>query len=157
MEQKNYHSTIETNVSPKRAFNSINSVTEWWDQDVTGSSQKLRDEFTVRFGDTSVDFRIIEMVPDQKVVWEVTDCYLPFLKDKTEWKGTKVIFEISERNSLTRIDMTHEGLVPGIECYENCEKGWNLYFKESLYKLLTTGKGVPTAPKERSQQVADKR
>ena len=39
--------------------------------------------------------------------------------------------------------MTHVGLVPGIECYEDCEKGWDFYIKESLFKFLTEGKGLP--------------
>ena len=119
-----------------------------WAKDLTGKSRKLNDEFTVRFGETFVNFRLIEVIPDRKVVWDVTDCYLHSFKDKTEWTGTKIVFEISEKNDLTRIDLTHVGLFPGVECYENCEKGWNFYFKESLFKLITTGKGQPQTPKE---------
>jgi hypothetical protein len=39
--------------------------------------------------------------------------------------------------------MTHAGLVPGIECYENCQKGWDFYLRESLQKLLRENEGVP--------------
>ena len=148
MKPKDYHSVIEAKIAPELAFNSINSVAEWWAKDLTGKSRKLNDEFTVRFGETFVNFRLIEVIPDRKVVWEVTDCYLHSFKDKTEWTGTKIVFEISEKNDLTRIDLTHVGLFPGVECYENCEKGWNFYFKESLFKLITTGKGQPQTPKE---------
>jgi hypothetical protein len=148
MKPKDYHSVIEAKIAPELAFNSINSVAEWWAKDLTGKSRKLNDEFTVRFGETFVNFRLIEVIPDRKVVWDVTDCYLHSFKDKTEWTGTKIVFEISEKNDLTRIDLTHVGLFPGVECYENCEKGWNFYFKESLFKLITTGKGQPQTPKE---------
>ncbi len=87
--------------------------------------------------------KIIEVVPDKKVVWQVTDCYLHWLKDKKEWKGTRMSFEVSTKNNSTQINFTHIGLVPEIECYDGCAKGWNQYVKESLFKLITEGKGLP--------------
>jgi hypothetical protein len=39
--------------------------------------------------------------------------------------------------------MIHIGLVPEIECYTSCVKGWDQYVKGSLFKLLTEGKGLP--------------
>jgi len=39
--------------------------------------------------------------------------------------------------------MTHIGLVPGIECYNDCEKGWDHYIRDCLFKLITTHKGIP--------------
>jgi len=83
------------------------------------------------------------MIPGSKVVWHVTDCYLPFQEDKTEWKNTDVVFEIEENGEATKINFTHIGLVPQAECYQNCVKGWNQYFNGSLLNLLTTGKGQP--------------
>ncbi len=77
------------------------------------------------------------------MVWKVTDCLLPWLKDKTEWKGTKVIFEISEKGNSTEINFTHIGLVPEAECYGSCIKGGAEYIKGSLAKLLTGNKGLP--------------
>ena len=104
----------------------------------------MNDVFTLDFGKTSfVTFKLIEVVPDKKVVWLVTDCNLDFLKDKTEWTGTKVIWEISPENNSTKIKMTHVGIVPEVECYDSCVKGWDHYVKESLFKLLTEGKGLP--------------
>ncbi len=76
-------------------------------------------------------------------MWLVTDCYLPLLKDKTEWKDTKVVWEISEKNNSTQINFTRIGLVPEIECYKDCIKGWDQYVKESLFRLLTQHKDFP--------------
>jgi len=81
-------------------------------------------------------------VPGKKIVWLTTDCYLEVFKDKEQWKGTKIVWGISPEKNSTQITMTHIGLVPGIECFEDCEKGWNFYIKESLFKLLTEGKGL---------------
>ena len=89
--------------------------------------------------------KIIELVPDKKVVWLVLDNYFNFTKDKTEWKGTKIIFEISEKDNKTQIRFTHQGLVPEYECFEICENAWTQYIQKSLTDLITTGKGHPNS------------
>ena len=71
----------------------------------------------------------------------MTDCNLHWLKDKKEWKGTDAVWEVSRNNGTTvTAQMTHIGLVSGIECYDECKKGWNFYLGESL---LTENKGLP--------------
>ncbi len=144
MDQQNYQCSIAADFTPNEAFEAIGQVTEWWVRDVEGNSKKLNDVFTVRFSNgTFVTFKVTESVPGKKIAWLVTDCYLPWLKDKTEWNGTTALFEISPLGDGTQVTMTHIGLVPGIECYEGCESGWNKYFKGSLFKLLTEHAGVP--------------
>ena len=144
MNQQNYQSSIAADFTPAEAFEAINQVREWWAKNIEGSTEKLNDVFTVNFsGGTFVTFEITESVPGKKIAWLVTDCYLPWLKDKTEWTGTAVVFEISPVGDETQITMTHIGLVPEIECYGGCEAGWNQYFKGSLLQLLTEHAGVP--------------
>ncbi|HSZ85716.1 MAG TPA: SRPBCC domain-containing protein [Puia sp.] len=140
---KNYHAAITAKTTAKEAFKNVNRVKDWWAKNLTGNSKKLNDFFTVRFGETFVTFKLIEVVPDKKVVWLVTDCYLHWLSDKKEWMNTKVFFEISEKNGSTKIDMTHVGLTPEVECYKDCKQGWDGHIKQSLYKLITEGKGMP--------------
>lgn len=82
------------------------------------------------------------------MVWLVTDCNLQWLKNKKEWKGTQIEWEISTLDHSTRIDFTHVGLFPEIECYDDCRKGWNFYVTESLFKLITEGEGLPETPKD---------
>ena len=83
MEQKNYHSSITANISPKEAFDNIARVDAWWAKNFHGKASATGDTFNVRFGDTTVDFEISEAIPGKKVVWKVTDCHLPWLTDKT--------------------------------------------------------------------------
>lgn len=148
MENRNYNATIEVSQSAKEAFKSINNVSEWWNENLEGGSHKLNDVFTINFsGNNFVTHKIVEFVPDKKVVWLVTDCYLEWLNDKTEWTNTKMSFEISTKGNLTLINFTHIGLVPEVECYDMCVKGWDQYVKDSLLKLITEGKGQPAKKK----------
>jgi len=142
MKNQDYHKSITTKVSAEEAFKKIYSVGKWWTANFKGSAKNLNDIFTLRFGKNKFTFKVVEVVPNKKLVWLSTDCYMPWLKDKTEWKNTKIVFEISEGENQTRIDLTHIGLVPGIECYNVCEAGWNQYFGESIPELLATGKGI---------------
>jgi len=143
MEKQDYRTSITADVTPQEAFNSINDVSKWWSQDVKGSSQNLNDIFTITFGETWLEIKIVELIADRKIVWHVADCYKHFLKDKKEWKDTTMTWEISTDYGITQIGFTHFGLVPGVECYEICEKAWDFYIKESLFKLLAKGNGMP--------------
>ena len=110
---------------------------------ISGSAEKLNDKFTVPFGETSfVDFVISEMITNKKVVWRVIDCYLPWFNDEKEWNNTEVVFELSKENGKTKIDFTHIGLVPEVECYDVCEKGWDGHITESLVKFINEGKTI---------------
>lgn len=148
MEQQSYNCIITANVTPHEAFKAINSVSEWWTENIEGSIENLNDVFTIHFGNAWTTFKIVEFVKDKKVVWLVTDCDLTWLKDPIEWKDTQISFEISTVNDLTEINFTHVGLVPEIECYNDCKNGWDQYFKESFYNLLTEGKGTPILKEE---------
>ncbi len=143
MKNENFHRTISVHVSAAEAMKKISQVNLWWAKNFSGSAEKLNDKFTVKFGETFVDFLISELLPNEKVVWRVTDCNLHWLKAKKEWKGTEVVFEISPENNKTRIDFTHVGLVPGVECYKDCEAGWSGHITTSLVKFMKEGKGMP--------------
>ena len=66
----------------------------------------LGDVFTARVGETFVTFNITGLIPNTKIVWTVVNCYFPWLKNKTVWTGTKIIFEVSNENDLTTINFT---------------------------------------------------
>ena len=144
MNKQDYTASIAVNATPQEVFKKINSVTKWWTEDLKGSSQQLNDEFTVRFGDVHVSKqKLVEVIPDKKVVWLVTGSKLNFIEDESEWTGTKISFELASNDGKTQIHFTHVGLVPKVECYKDCVRGWDYYIKGSLFKLLTEGKGSP--------------
>jgi len=152
MKKQDYDISLTVDATAHEAFEGINNVTKWWTENLEGSSQKLNDEFTVRFGDVHYSKqKLIEVVPDKKVVWLVTDSQLNFLKDKQEWTNTKISFEISTQNDKTKVHFTHIGLVPGIECFDACSNAWSQYIQQSLWRLITTGKGQPDKKEDKTK------
>ncbi len=142
--------TLPVDQTPEDVFNAINNVRGWWTENVEGSSQKLQDEFEVRFGDVHYSKqKLIEVIPGQKVVWLITDSHLSFIEDKNEWTGTQVSFDIAEKDGKTQLRFTHFGLMPAIECYGACSNAWGGYIRNSLFNLITTGKGQPALKEER--------
>lgn len=95
--------------------------------------------------------KITELVPGKKVVWHVQDGQINFVTNKSEWNGTDIVFEIDQKGNQTTVNLTHVGLKPKLECFEDCSIGWKHYFGDSLEKLITTGTGEPY-PKEYSHE-----
>lgn len=148
MKTDNFSKTMLVDQSPQEVFNAVNNVRGWWSEALAGGSEKLHDEFTYRHKDLHYSkHKLVEVVPDKKVVWLTLDSQLYFLDNQTEWNGTKVIFEIAKKGNQTELKFTHEGLVPECECYEACFGGWSHYL-QSLQKLITTGKGEPDTKEE---------
>jgi hypothetical protein len=139
---KDFTTTILVNQTPNEVFNAINHVGDWWQGEIKGSANKLDDEFIYRMEDFHFSKqKVVELVPNKKVVWLVTESQLNFTKDKSEWTGTKISFEISEINNKTQLRFTHLGLAPKMECYNDCLNAWSQLVQQSLFSLITTGKG----------------
>lgn len=144
MNNKNLVITVDVDQSPNEVFNAVCNVSKWWTEDLKGQTKKLNDEFTVRFEDIHYSKqRLIEVIPDKKIVWLITDSKLSFLQNQQEWTDTRIAFDISAHGDKTRLQFTHVGLVPDIECYKDCSNAWGYYISGSLAKLITAGKGQP--------------
>ena len=143
MNNKDFTTTIEVDQSPSEVFKAINNVADWWQGEIKGNSHQLGDEFDYRMMTFHYSKqKVLEMIPNQKVVWLVTESDLNSFPNKTEWNGTKIIFEISEKGNKTELRFTHSGLVPKFECYGDCSGAWSELVGKSLFSLITTGKGV---------------
>jgi hypothetical protein len=144
MKNKNFTTTIIVDQSPKEVFNAINNVKGWWSENIEGNTDQLNSEFLYYYKDVHLcKMKIVEFIPNKKVVWQVLENQFNFTNDKSEWKGNKIIFEISEKENKTQLVFTQEGLVPEYECYKVCQDAWTSYLQGSLKNLITTGKGKP--------------
>jgi Activator of Hsp90 ATPase homolog 1-like protein len=136
--------TFSVEQSPEQVFDAVNNVRAWWSGAIDGETDRLGAEFTYRYKDVHRSTqKITEFVPGGKVVWHVADAELNFVKDKNEWNGTDIVFEIARKGGKTELRFTHVGLVPAFECYGGCSGAWGFYVRDSLRSLITTGKGAP--------------
>ncbi len=144
MNATNYQHLLTVQATPEQVFEAISRVSEWWTINTAGNSKAVGDEFTVEFGDVHLTKqRVTEAVPDKRIVWLVTESLLPWLKDRQEWKGTALVFDVAATNEGTQLTFTHVGLTPQVECFDQCEKGWDYFLGDSLLKLITEGEGLP--------------
>ena len=149
MNKQDFTTSFLVDQTPKEAFEAINNVRGWWTEGAEGNTEKLNDEFSVRFWDVHYSQqRLIEVVPYIKIVWLITQSKLAFIDDESEWTGTQVVFDISKKGEQTEVRFTHIGLVPQGECYKDCSNAWTGYVNNSLKNLVTTGKGNPTTTEE---------
>jgi hypothetical protein len=142
----------------KEVFNAINNVREWWSDNIEGDTEKLNDEFNYHYQDVhTCKMKLVEVVPDQRVVWLVLENYFNFTKDSSEWTGTRIVFDISKQADKTKLTFTHEGLVPEYECFDICKTAWTDYINGSLYGLITTGEGLVSRKDEINHKTLDMR
>jgi hypothetical protein len=144
MNTQDFTTTILVNQTPKEVFDAVTNVRGWWSEEIEGSTDKLNDEFNYHYQDLhACKMKLIEVVPDKKVVWLVMENYFKFTEDKSEWVGNKIIFEITEKDNKTQLQFTQQGLTPAYECFNICRDAWSTYINSSLYNLITTGTGQP--------------
>ena len=139
-----FTTTFSVDQTPHEAFRAITNPRGWWSEEIEGGTDKLGDEFTYRYQDVHrCRMKLIEVIPDQRVVWHVLDNYFNFTADESEWKDTRIIFDVSRNGDKTDIRFTHQGLVADYECFDVCSSAWSTYINGSLRSLITTGKGCP--------------
>ncbi|AWW31100.1 SRPBCC domain-containing protein [Echinicola strongylocentroti] len=144
MDEQSFATSILVDESPEVVFNAINDPRGWWSLQIEGATDQLGGEFFYHYKDVHLSkMKVVEHVANKKIVWLVTENSFNFVEDKTEWVGSKIIFEIEQKDRLTQLKFTHAGLVPAFECYKVCEEAWTNYIENSLYKYITEGKGDP--------------
>lgn len=138
-----YTATFVTSKSPAEVFAAINDPRGWWDGEITGTTDQLGAEFTYRYGEhhTSVQ-RVTELVPGERVVWEVISSKLSFVEEPEPWTGTQITFDLEPIDGGTTVTLVHRGLVPRLECYDACSAGWEHVAGRSLRAFIETGHGV---------------
>lgn len=109
-------------------------LAEVWTRDLKFIAQvDATNEF--RFGDEHpTKMKILELVPKNKMVWLCTD-------SDPEWIGTKVIFELDQRESKTAITLKHTDWREVTEFYRFCNYNWAIFLL-SLKQYCEEGAGI---------------
>jgi hypothetical protein len=141
---KDYRTSFTVDQSPQEVFASILNPRGWWSEDIEGDTDKPGAIFYYHFKDVHHStLKISDLEPSRRVVWHVLHNYFDFIKDTSEWTGTDIVFEISEKDGKTKLTFTHIGLKPSEECYDVCHDAWSFYIHTSLRNLIVEGKGEP--------------
>lgn len=144
MTAQHYTATFTVAQSPEQVFAAVTNPRAWWSEEIEGRTDTLGAAFKYHYKDLHrTTQKITELVPNQRVVWQIMESHIGFVADTNEWLGTKIVFEIARKGAGTELRFTHVGLVPAIECYEDCSGAWGFYVNDSLRGLITTGSGNP--------------
>lgn len=143
MKKSDFTITLLSKKTPTEIFHTILNVRAWWSglygEEFSGNSEKVDDVFTFKAGD-GVHFseqKLIELIPNRKIVWLVTESNLTFLENPQEWTGTKLMFEITPKEAHMEVKFTHQGLTTQSECYENCAPAWTQYMQTKLAPFIS--------------------
>jgi uncharacterized protein YndB with AHSA1/START domain len=145
LEKDDFHYEITVESTAKKIYTGLTqNIQNWWTEKMEGSANKINEVFTVRFDKTFKKIKVVELIPDKKIIWEVMESYIDIaeINNKSEWNGTKIVWEINQNEDSTDLILTHHGLKPSLECYEVCDNGW-ISFMESFHDYITTGMGTP--------------
>lgn len=151
MNTNEYTRRIVVSSSPNDAYKALTSgFDKWWTLD-SDSISTAGDTITFKFDTTYWVMRANTVSPNY-IELECIEAHhihdgLP-LSILEEWKGTKLKWEIDEQDGSTIVSLTHEGLVPSLDCFEICKEGWDYFFVTSLKKYLDEGKGSPFGAEE---------
>jgi uncharacterized protein YndB with AHSA1/START domain len=137
-----YHADLSISAPLSSVFAAVSSVeglSGWWTTSTSGSPEP-GGELRFTFRDGAAVMRVEERTP----TLERWTCLGH--SGQPEWEHTTVSFQLTAVNpGVTRLQFTHGGLRPQLDCYGQCSAGWN-YLMRSLASYAETGTGYPVSP-----------
>ena len=134
-----YSRTVTVQAQPGSVYAAIASIEglrAWWTPSVTRLGRDLR--FAFEGIDESIVMRVDEATSPTTVRWTCTEH-----TGHPEWVGTRLAFAIEGVSpDRTVLYFLHTGLAPTLDCYAQCERGWD-HFLRSIATFAESGRGTP--------------
>ncbi len=129
---------VGVKATPRQVYDALatrDRLAGWWTSDTQGRTE-AGGVIHFRFGDRGfIDTKVLELKPEQRVVWEVTD-------GPAEWIGTRIIWALAPEGAGTTIRFMHQGWREQVDFMGHCSTKWATFLM-SLKAMLETGKGAP--------------
>ncbi|MBI3235962.1 MAG: SRPBCC domain-containing protein, partial [Bacteroidetes bacterium] len=104
-ENTDFKYTFESSKTIETIYATLLDVRQWWvglyNEEIEGETKQINDEFTFRAGD-GVHYskqRLVELIPNSKIKWQVIESHLSFVKKNDEWTNSRFGFEIISNNN----------------------------------------------------------
>ncbi|GAA0544285.1 SRPBCC family protein [Chitinophaga japonensis] len=124
--------------APGKVYEAVTTqegIEHWWCKQTTAKPELgFVNVFT--FGKTRNEMKVTGLSPGKRVEWECLDAI-------EEWIGTRISFDLEERNGHTLLRFTHAGWRAVTDTFAECNYHWALFMK-SLKSLCETGSGTPS-------------
>ena len=117
------------------ALTTIDGLAGWWASDTHGNADE-GGTIEFRFGPGGFDMKVTQLVPNEKVVWEVVE-------GPEEWVGTEIVWELKQNDTFAIINFAHRGWREEVEFMSHCSTKWAIFLM-SLKSLIETGTGQPS-------------
>jgi uncharacterized protein YndB with AHSA1/START domain len=132
---------LTINASPEtiyKALTTTEGIANWWTPE-TKIGNNIGEINIFNFGDKyHNEMKITKLISNKRVEWEC-------LKGDREWIGTKLSFEIEEKNNQTGLRFTHDLWKEETDFFASCNFQWG-YYMRSIKQYCETGKGIPFNP-----------
>jgi len=130
-----HHVIIEAEKS--RIFDAITQprgLASWWIEDCTVEPKVgFMMQFNVH-GHGTIKMKVIDLQPDRRVEWECCN-------DNDEWTGTRVLFEIVEKDNACALLFRHSGWKDQTNFFGTCNYHWGRHLA-MLIQLCETGQST---------------
>ena len=125
---------------PEKIYEAITTkhgIASWWSTH-NNAKPEAGSTYRISFGsDYYKDIKIIELIPNKKVVWQILDAH-------PEWVNTTVSFDISMGANSAELRFNHAGWQEYTDMFGQCNHHWGVYL-QNLKIFTETGKPLAMA------------